>query len=154
MTRLWADHTVNALRRERTRAASTKFHVSTYHVVFVFHLHSATMHLSWVQFAWAALLALSVCAGAAAAPPSSAPHHVARRSFFSLECKGVYDASIFARLDRVCDDCYNLFREPQLYTLCRAKCFTTPYFKGCMESLYLYDEKEQIDQMIDFVGKR
>ncbi|KOB62753.1 Ion-transport peptide [Operophtera brumata] len=35
-----------------------------------------------------------------------------------------------------------------------AKCFTTPYFKGCMESLYLYDEKEQIDQMIDFVGKR
>lgn len=35
----------------------------------------------------------------------------------------------------------------------RAKCFTTPYFKGCMESLYLYDEEEQIDQMVDFVGR-
>ncbi|PZC73065.1 CHH-like protein isoform X2 [Helicoverpa armigera] len=108
------------------------------------------MHLSSIQLACAALVAVAL---GAAAPPSSS-HHVARRSFFTLECKGVYDAAIFARLDRICDDCYNLFREPQLYTLCREKCFTSPYFKGCMESLYLYDEKEQIDQMIDFVGKR
>ncbi|KAF9422351.1 CHH-like protein isoform X2 [Spodoptera litura] len=108
------------------------------------------MHLSSIQLACAALVAVAL---GAAAPPSSS-HHVARRSFFTLECKGVYDAAIFARLDRICDDCYNLFREPQLYNLCREKCFTSPYFKGCMESLYLYDEKEQIDQMIDFVGKR
>uniref|UniRef100_A0A2H1WBV3 SFRICE_024337 n=1 Tax=Spodoptera frugiperda TaxID=7108 RepID=A0A2H1WBV3_SPOFR len=132
------------------------------------------MHLSSIQLACAALVAVAL---GAAAPPSSS-HHVARRSFFTLECKGVYDAAIFARLDRICDDCYNLFREPQLYNLCRKdcfttdyfkgcvevlqetdqleqeKCFTSPYFKGCMESLYLYDEKEQIDQMIDFVGKR
>ncbi|CAH2984762.1 unnamed protein product [Chilo suppressalis] len=112
------------------------------------------MHLSSVQVVCAALVTLAV--GAAAAPPAAAatPHHVARRSFFTLQCKGVYDAAIFARLDRICDDCYNLFREPQLYTLCREKCFQTPFFKGCMESLYLYDEEEQIDQMIDFVGKR
>lgn len=69
------------------------------------------MHLSCVQVC--ALLTLTL---AAAAPP---PHHVARRSFFNLQCKGVYDAAIFARLDRICDDCYNLFREPQLYSLCR-----------------------------------
>ncbi|XP_047996720.1 CHH-like protein isoform X2 [Leguminivora glycinivorella] len=108
------------------------------------------MHLSSVQLA-CALLTLALAA--AGAPPAAAPHHVARRSFFNLQCKGVYDAAIFARLDRICDDCYNLFREAQLYTLCRAKCFTTPYFKGCMESLYLYDEEEQIDQMVDFVGR-
>ncbi|XP_049877130.1 CHH-like protein isoform X2 [Pectinophora gossypiella] len=110
------------------------------------------MHLSSLQLACAALAALAL--SAAAAPPAQTQHHVARRSFFNLQCKGVYDAAIFARLDRICDDCYTLFREPQLYSLCRAKCFTTPYFKGCMESLYLLDEEEQIDQMIDFVGKR
>lgn len=75
------------------------------------------MHLSSVQVVCAALVALAL--GAAAAPPAATPHHVARRSFFNLQCKGVYDAAIFARLDRICDDCYNLFREPQLYTLCR-----------------------------------
>ncbi|XP_061384296.1 CHH-like protein isoform X2 [Danaus plexippus] len=109
------------------------------------------MHLSSVQLC--ALLMVAVVAVVVAAPPST-PHHVARRSFFNLQCKGVYDAAIFARLDRICDDCYNLFREPTLFTLCRSKCFTSPYFKGCMESLYLYDEEEQLDQMIDFIGKR
>lgn len=85
------------------------------------------MHLSSVQFAWAALVALAV--SAAGALPSSAPHHVERRSFFTLECKGVFDAAIFARLDRICDDCFNLFREPQLYTLCRSVTDQNTLFK-------------------------
>lgn len=46
-------------------------------------------------------------------------HPLGKRSYLDLGCKGVYDKSIFARLDRVCEDCYNLFREPQLHTLCR-----------------------------------
>ncbi|XP_050682721.1 CHH-like protein [Leptidea sinapis] len=107
------------------------------------------MHLSSLQVC-AAVLTLAL---AAAAPPTTT-HHVARRSFFNLQCKGVYDAAIFARLDRICDDCYNLFREPQLYTLCRSQCFTSPYFKGCMESLCLMDEEEELDQLIDYIGKR
>lgn len=44
---------------------------------------------------------------------------IKRTTFFDIQCKGVYDKSIFARLDRICEDCYNLFREPQLHTLCR-----------------------------------
>lgn len=47
-------------------------------------------------------------------------HHLTKRSFFDIQCKGVYDKSIFARLDRLCEDCYNLFREPQIHTLCRS----------------------------------
>lgn len=49
------------------------------------------------------------------------PHHslAKRSSFFDIECKGVYNKSIFFRLDRICEDCYNLFREPQLHTLCK-----------------------------------
>ncbi|XP_022119612.1 CHH-like protein isoform X2 [Pieris rapae] len=107
------------------------------------------MHLNSIQLCTAALTLALV-----AAVPASTPHHVSRRSFFSLECKGVFDAAIFARLDRICDDCYNLFREPQLYTLCRSDCFTTLFFKGCVESLCLSDEMEELDLMIDFIGKR
>ncbi|CAA9999057.1 unnamed protein product [Nesidiocoris tenuis] len=39
-------------------------------------------------------------------------------SFFDLQCRGIYDKSIFARLDRICEDCYNVFREPSLHSLC------------------------------------
>ncbi|KAG8227356.1 hypothetical protein J437_LFUL003345 [Ladona fulva] len=45
-------------------------------------------------------------------------HPISKRSFFDIQCKGVYDKSIFARLDRICEDCYNLFREPTLHSLC------------------------------------
>ncbi|XP_013162939.1 PREDICTED: CHH-like protein isoform X2 [Papilio xuthus] len=108
------------------------------------------MHLSSVVVALAAVCALAP--GAAASPAPA--HHVARRSFFKLQCKGIYDASIFARLDRICDDCYNLFREPSLYNLCRQECFQSKYFDGCVETLLLTDEKEEIEQLVDYLGKR
>ncbi|XP_063700007.1 ion transport peptide-like isoform X3 [Culicoides brevitarsis] len=80
-------------------------------------------------------------------------HSVARRStFLDIECKGTFNKSIFYRLDRVCDDCYSLFREPQLHTLCKNKCFTTIYFKGCVESLHLTDELEDIKQYIKLLN--
>ncbi|KAG8312633.1 hypothetical protein J6590_018273 [Homalodisca vitripennis] len=81
-------------------------------------------------------------------------HSVQKRSFYDLQCKGVYDKSIFARLDLICDDCYNLFREPQLHQLCRKDCFTSPYFKGCIEALLMTDESEEIFQMVETLGKK
>nr|QHB80551.1 ion transport peptide transcript b [Carabus violaceus] len=81
-------------------------------------------------------------------------HHLTKRSFFDIQCKGVYDKSIFARLDRLCEDCYNLFREPQIHTLCRSQCFSTQYFKGCLESLLLTEESDQFNQMVEYLGKR
>ncbi|XP_071439599.1 ion transport peptide-like isoform X1 [Hetaerina americana] len=75
-------------------------------------------------------------------------HTLSKRSFFDIQCKGVYDKSIFARLDRICEDCYNLFREPQLHSLCRKNCFTTEYFKGCLDVLLLTDEMENIQTWI------
>ncbi|KAJ1531050.1 hypothetical protein ONE63_005880 [Megalurothrips usitatus] len=71
-------------------------------------------------------------------------HSLSKRSFFEIECKGVYDKSIFARLDRICEDCYNLYRAPQLHSLCRRNCFTTDYFKGCVESLMMEEEIDNI----------
>ncbi|XP_066582898.1 crustacean hyperglycemic hormones 5 isoform X2 [Prorops nasuta] len=81
---------------------------------------------------------------------------LSKRSFMDIECKGVYDRSIFARLDRICEDCYNLFREPSLHTLCRQKCFTSEYFPGCVETLQLTEkaEKESIDDAVLKLGGR
>ncbi|XP_041984550.1 CHH-like protein isoform X1 [Aricia agestis] len=104
------------------------------------------MHLSSLQVCVAVL---SLAAAACSPPPSRPAHHITRRSFFNLQCKGVFDAAIFARLDRVCDDCYNLFREPELYTLCRDGCFTTEYFKGCVEVL---QEQENLDQFKKYIN--
>nr|CAH0102332.1 unnamed protein product [Daphnia galeata] len=73
---------------------------------------------------------------------SSGHHSLSKRSFFDINCKGLYDKSIFARLDRICQDCYSLYREPELHTLCRKNCFTTNYFKGCLDALLINDEKD------------
>lgn len=40
-------------------------------------------------------------------------------SFRDLKCKGEYNSVNFSKLDRLCEDCYNLFRTNRLYTLCK-----------------------------------
>ncbi|KAG7199547.1 hypothetical protein KM043_014158 [Ampulex compressa] len=98
--------------------------------------------------AWSVtLLLISSCIGLADAGILNG-HPLGKRSFMELQCKGIYDKSIFARLDRICEDCYNLFREPQLHHLCRKECFTTEYFKGCVDVLLLHDEVEKIQSWI------
>ena len=57
--------------------------------------------------------------GSAGAGAVSHHHSLSKRSYFDINCKGLYDKSIFARLDRICQDCYSLYREPELHTLCR-----------------------------------
>lgn len=42
-----------------------------------------------------------------------------KRSFAQLGCMGEYDKAKFARLDRVCEECYQMFREPDIHTMCR-----------------------------------
>ncbi|XP_066149100.1 ion transport peptide-like isoform X1 [Euwallacea fornicatus] len=102
---------------------------------------------------WCLAIALVVQSARAGTPwrRGSGPlltHHLSKRSFFDIQCKGVYDKTIFAKLDRICEDCYNLFREPQVHSLCMKNCFTTGYFKGCLETLQLTDEVEQVKDMI------
>ena len=78
--------------------------------------------------AWSVtLLLISSCLGIADAGILMG-HPLGKRSFMQLQCKGIYDKSIFARLDRICEDCYNLFREPQLHTLCRYYHVSSNYF--------------------------
>lgn len=47
------------------------------------------------------------------------PKGIFKRSFAGLGCLGVYDKAKFARLDRVCEECYTLYREPDIHSACR-----------------------------------
>nr|CAI5839632.1 unnamed protein product [Callosobruchus analis] len=104
-----------------------------------------------------ALALLADGAGGAALAPRRHQHHVhhhlTKRSFADLRCRGVYDKSIFARLDRICEDCYNLFREPSIHSLCRSECFSTKFFKGCVESLLMVEEWPKLEKMIEYLSK-
>ncbi|RXG51909.1 Crustacean hyperglycemic hormone, partial [Armadillidium vulgare] len=42
----------------------------------------------------------------------------AKRRIFDTSCKGFYDRGLFAQLDRVCEDCYNLYRKPHVAAEC------------------------------------
>ncbi|XP_060536105.1 CHH-like protein isoform X2 [Cylas formicarius] len=130
------------------------------------HRSSQQQRGSGIRAVWAclAVVALVVQAARAAGTPwretddeergkPLLAHHLGKRSFFNIECKGVYDKVIFARLDRICEDCYNLFREPQLHSLCMAQCFTTEYFRGCVESLQLAEEMPKFRKMIEYLAK-
>lgn len=71
-----------------------------------------------------------------------------RSTFYDIHCKGIYDKSVFARVDQICEDCYNIFREPKLHSICRQDCFTSDYFKGCVDILRLTDEFGKIQEWI------
>ncbi|XP_017875689.1 mucin-2 isoform X2 [Ceratina calcarata] len=102
--------------------------------------------------AWSVtLLLVSSCIGLTDAGILNG-HPLGKRSFIDIQCKGIYDKSIFARLDRICEDCYNLFREPQLHQLCRQDCFGTQYFTSCIQALLLEDEKEKFEEMVEYLG--
>ncbi|XP_025263309.1 ion transport peptide isoform X2 [Camponotus floridanus] len=106
-------------------------------------------------FTWSlTFLLISSCIGLGADAAAMNAHSLGKRSFFDIQCKGVYDKSIFARLDRICEDCYNLFREPQLHMLCKQECFSTEYFTSCMQVLLLEDEKETLQEMARYLGRK
>lgn len=61
----------------------------------------------------------TAAAAAATATGQSEAKGIFKRSFAGLGCLGVYDKAKYARLDRVCEECYQLYREPDIHTACR-----------------------------------
>ncbi|XP_032290038.1 ion transport peptide-like isoform X6 [Drosophila virilis] len=69
-------------------------------------------------------------------------HNLSKRSnFFDLECKGIFNKTMFFRLDRICEDCYQLFRETSIHRLCKANCFAHQTFGECLKVLLIDDEE-------------
>ena len=42
-----------------------------------------------------------------------------KRDYVTLQCRGMYDQGIFAQLNRICDDCYNLYKDAEVHEYCR-----------------------------------
>ncbi|GFX83776.1 ion transport peptide-like [Trichonephila clavipes] len=78
-----------------------------------------------------------------------------KRSFSDLGCMGVFDKAKFARLDRVCEECYQLFRESDVHTSCRSNCFKNDYFIKCVDALLLRKDQQTLDYMVNqLYGRR
>lgn len=75
-----------------------------------------------LPLAFATLLALILLTVNGYSQPTSGQVEakgIFKRSFAGLGCLGVYDKAKFARLDRVCEECYQIYREPDIHTACR-----------------------------------
>ena len=50
-----------------------------------------------------------------------------------LGCSAAPSLRVLKYLDRICDDCYMLYRDPGVYTMCRSDCYNNRFFLGCMD---------------------
>lgn len=72
-----------------------------------------------------------------------------KKSFSSIGCLGTYDKSKFARLDRVCDECYQIYRNPEIHNTCREFCFKNEVFPACVDALLLQKEQKELGVIVD-----
>ncbi|XP_037792957.1 crustacean hyperglycemic hormones 4-like [Penaeus monodon] len=109
----------------------------------------------------AALLVLAASPSPASArsldaSPSSASsgnHSLSKRSLFDPACTGIYDRQLLGKLGRLCDDCYNVFREPKVATGCRSNCYYNLIFLDCLEYLIPSHLQEEHMEALQTVGK-
>ncbi|XP_068202982.1 crustacean hyperglycemic hormone-like [Palaemon carinicauda] len=92
-----------------------------------------------------------------AQPPSALEplggHSAEKRAVFDMSCRGVYDWDIFMVLDRVCEDCYNLYRKPYVGVQCRKRCYRNNVFRQCLSDLQLKDNFDSYAASVRTVGK-
>eukprot|EP00092_Neocalanus_flemingeri_P033242 GFUD01036148.1.p1 GENE.GFUD01036148.1~~GFUD01036148.1.p1 ORF type:complete len:120 (-),score=23.34 GFUD01036148.1:23-382(-) len=50
-------------------------------------------------------------------------------------CDGTLDLKTYLFMNRMCEDCFSLYRDSDIYSACRSGCFGSSYFQGCMQSL-------------------
>lgn len=108
---------------------------------------------SWSPVRW--LAAAALCVGLLALTQQGCEaRNLHKRSFLELGCRGNFEQSYLARLERVCEECYQLYREPQVYNLCRDNCFKNENFLKCAEALLLHDEMEGLKSKVDYLYSR
>merc|ERR1719259_1188795 len=60
----------------------------------------------------------------------------AEKDEFSDEaCSSPPSLQMVKFLDSICEDCYLLYRDIDIYQMCRSECYGTEFFLGCMESI-------------------
>ncbi|XP_063614440.1 crustacean hyperglycemic hormones-like [Penaeus indicus] len=78
---------------------------------------------------------------------------VNKRSISFNSCTGVYDRELLTRLDRVCEDCYNLYRNTDVAAECRSNCFHNEVFLYCVDYMYRRRQRNQYRAALQRLGK-
>ncbi|KAH7964462.1 hypothetical protein HPB51_027295 [Rhipicephalus microplus] len=99
---------------------------------------SASFPVVSARWLAAALLACSLVA--LTQPGGCAARILHKRSFVELGCRGNFEQSYLARLERVCEECYQL-----------GSCFKNENFDLCADALLLKDEMTDLRRMINYV---
>nr|ANQ38675.1 AtmCHH1 preproprotein [Atyopsis moluccensis] len=80
-------------------------------------------------------------------------HSLDKRAVFDQSCKGIYDRELFRKLERVCEDCYNLYRKPYVGIDCRNNCYSNLVFRQCLDDLLMFDVLDEYVNAVQMVGK-
>ncbi|XP_050731777.1 crustacean hyperglycemic hormones-like isoform X1 [Eriocheir sinensis] len=83
-----------------------------------------------------------------------AGHPLDKRQAYDRSCKGIYDRSLFSKLEHVCDDCFNLYRSSHVASGCRENCYSNLVFRQCMDDLLLMDMFDEYAKAIRVVGRK
>ncbi|XP_047483676.1 crustacean hyperglycemic hormones-like [Penaeus chinensis] len=76
-----------------------------------------------------------------------------KRSLSFRSCTGVYDRELHVRLDRVCEDCYNVYRDVGVAAECRSNCFHNEVFLYCVDYMFQPRQRNQYRADLQRLGK-
>jgi hypothetical protein len=82
-------------------------------------------------------------------PPSKRPHNIEH-----LRCRGMHDNGILTQLERICEDCYNLYKDAEVHAYCRMDCFSSQTFRQCLQSLLMDKESDIFLELVQIIGKK
>ncbi|XP_071548134.1 molt-inhibiting hormone-like [Panulirus ornatus] len=69
------------------------------------------------------------------------------------ECPGIIgNRDLYSKVERVCRDCYNLFRDDMLEVSCRKDCFVSRKFGFCLVALFRSHEHKDFHRWISILN--
>ncbi|XP_047482918.1 crustacean hyperglycemic hormones-like [Penaeus chinensis] len=80
-------------------------------------------------------------------------HTLDRRSLSFRSYAGVYDRELLVRRDRVCEDCYNVYRDVGVAAECRINCFHNEVFLFCVDYMFRPRQRNQYRAALQRLGK-
>nr|ANQ38661.1 ITP-like preproprotein [Chorismus antarcticus] len=77
------------------------------------------------------------------------------KEFQYINCQGRFDKEQYASLTNICEDCHNVYRNPDVLLGCKADCFRNSLFPKCVSMLLLDQREPELSKMVYTVsGKR
>jgi len=70
----------------------------------------------------------------------------------AVGCKAAPTSWMYQFLNRICEDCFQLYRNTDLYHMCRTDCFGTDVFRACMDVLQIETEvRDRAAEVVDTI---